>query len=121
MLRSFLVLGLILISFSAPAFSADCSVPRIPTLDNQTVDGTMTVKAGKRCTIRLLASSGPMFSVDVVQKPANGTVTTSISSVRDTPKPGFTGTDSFTYARKGFTKLNQPSVKTVRIAVTVVP
>ena len=87
MRRIFLFAVLMLASFSAEAAS-NCSVPNISTLNNQIVDGTMTVKSGKTCSIRFRSSSGPMFSVEIVQRPSNGTVSASGSNVRYAPRAG---------------------------------
>jgi len=120
MIRHLLFVVLALVSFQAKA-AENCSVPTINTLNNQTVDGIMTVKSGKRCSIRLTRSAGPTYSAEIVQRPAHGTASTSGNHVRYVSNTGFTGQDSFTYARKGFDTRNNPVVRTVRIAVTVVP
>jgi Bacterial Ig domain len=99
-----------------------CSVPFIRTFDNQTVSGTMTLKAGKRCSIRLTRSPGPIHSAEIVQRPTNGRVSIEAGNrVVYVPRAGFTGRDSFTYARRGFDTGNRPIVRTVQIAVTVLP
>jgi len=99
-----------------------CSVPFIRTFDNQTVTGTMTLKAGKRCSIRLRRSPGPIFSAEIVQRPANGRVSVEAGNrVMYVPRAGFTGRDSFTYARRGLDTANRPIVRTVQVAVTVLP
>src|SRR5437763_977807 len=67
-----LVLGcVILLELSAPA-AARCTMPVIRAVDNQTVDGYMTVNSGAPCSIRLRSSSGPIFSAEIVQRPSNG-------------------------------------------------
>jgi hypothetical protein len=38
---------------------ARCSVPYIPTFENQTVNGQMTVSSGAQCRIKLKRSRGP--------------------------------------------------------------
>jgi hypothetical protein len=99
-----------------------CSVPRIRTLENQAVDGAMAARSGKPCRIRFLRSSGPMHGVEIVQRPSNGTVRVGgRDSVIYTSRPGFVGSDSFTYARRGLNRGNQPVTRTVRVAVTVRP
>jgi hypothetical protein len=64
--------GVILLALSVEA-AARCSVPRIRTLNNQTVDGSMTVTSGAPCHIRLRNSLGPTYSAEIVQRPSNGT------------------------------------------------
>jgi Bacterial Ig domain len=99
-----------------------CSVPYIPTLANQTVEGVMTARSGKPCSIRFTRSTGPMHSVDIVQRPSNGTVRVgAMDSVIYTSRAGFVGNDTFTYARRGLTTGGHPATRTVRIAVRVVP
>jgi hypothetical protein len=41
----------LLLAMAGSAGASNCSVPTIRTLDNQTVDGYMTVKSGTRCFI----------------------------------------------------------------------
>src|SRR5262245_29424371 len=45
---------LLLSLFSGPSLARSCIVPFIRTVDNQTVNGTMHVVSGKRCSIVLL-------------------------------------------------------------------
>jgi hypothetical protein len=97
-------------------------VPRIRTLENQTVDGAMAAPSGKPCRIKFLSSSGPMQGVEIVQRPSNGTVRVGgADSVTYTSRPGFVGSDSFAYARRGLSRGNQPVTRTVRVAATVSP
>ena len=100
--------------------AARCSVPRITTFENQTVDGRMQADSGKPCRIRFRSSSGPMFSVEIVQRPANGTARIGEgNSVIYTSRPGYVGSDTFTYARRGQTRGGASAVRTIRVAVTV--
>jgi hypothetical protein len=100
--------------------SARCSVPRIPTFDNQTSHGNMSADSGKPCRIRFSSSSGPMSSVEIVQRPSSGTLTTDgLMGVTYRSRAGYTGSDSFIYARKGLTKAGTPSTRTVQVSVTV--
>jgi len=63
-----------------------------------------------------------MFSVDIVQRPSQGTVQVSSgNSIVYTSRAGFVGSDSFSYARRGQTKRGNPAVRTIRVAVTVTP
>lgn len=102
-----------------PAEARACTVPFIPTFDNQTVDGSMTVRSGQRCYMWLQRSPGPMTSVVIVNRPANGTLSTAGQRIVYASRPGFVGRDSFTYARHGRDRYGNRSVKTVRVAVTV--
>jgi hypothetical protein len=115
--------GVILGLACTPGFAAPgCSVPGIRTFDNQTSHGSMIVRSGRPCTIRFRSSSGPMFSVNVVQRPSNGTVRTGgLASVTYQSRSGYTGRDTFTYARQGQTIDGAPSTRTVTVAVAVRP
>ena len=94
-----------------------CSVPSIRTFHNQTVDGQMSVRSGKRCSI-VFRSLGPTEMTAIVQKPAHGTLQIgAIGRVIYQSKAGYVGDDAFTYARRGKDRYNNPSVRTVRIAV----
>ena len=103
-------------------YAMACSVPFIRTFDNQTVTGTLRTKAGRPCSIHLQRSFGPMHSAEIVRRPANGSVSVGATNrVTYLPRPGFTGQDSFTYARRGRDTRNNLVVRTVRVAVTVYP
>jgi|SRR5215831_435770 len=100
--------------------ASTCVVPYIRTLDNQTVDGSMTVKTGSRCFIWLNHSGGPISSAHIVARPAHGSLNIdSTNRIVYQPRSGYTGSDSFTYARKGLDTRNNPITRTVRISVTV--
>jgi hypothetical protein len=99
-----------------------CSVPRIRTLDNQTVSGHMAAVSGKPCRIRFTSSSSAMSGADIVQRPSNGTVRVGgRDGIIYTSRAGLVGGDSFTYARRGVSRGNQPVTRTVNVAVTVRP
>lgn len=114
------VIGFLFISMAAePALA--CWVPWVRTYHNQTVDNTMSVQSGKRCSI-VFRSSGPTESHSIAQAPKNGTLSVgSIGRLTYRSRPGFVGNDSFVYVRRGRDMQNNPSVRTVRIAVTVTP
>jgi hypothetical protein len=117
------VLGLaftvLLASWSVEA-AARCSVPFIQTFDNQTANGSMQADSGKPCRIRLRNSPGPMLSVEIMQRPVNGSVRIAeANSVIYTSRAGYVGSDAFIYARRGQTTTGAAAVRTVRIAVTV--
>jgi hypothetical protein len=61
-----------------------------------------------------------MSSVEIVQRPTNGTLQTDgLMGLTYRSRAGFTGSDSFTYARKGQSKAGTSSTRTVRVSVTV--
>lgn len=106
---------------SAGAASA-CSVPYIRTLNNQTVDGRMTVRSGKTCSIVLRRSSGPTYTTRVVQRATNGSVHIDGSNrIVYKSRLGYVGGDAFVYARDGLDTRNNRVTRTVRIAVRVRP
>src|SRR5512146_2925033 len=107
---------LLVIAGPASAAAGDCSVPSIRTLDNQTVDGTMTVKSGKRCFIWLRYSHGPIFTAHIVTRPSHGSLSIDANNrIVYQPARNYTGSDSFTYARKGQDTRNNPITRTVRV------
>jgi hypothetical protein len=113
-------LGCLLSVAFAAAASARCSVPYIPTFNNQAVDGRMTVSSGDRCAIRLRHSSGPTHSAAIVQRPSHGTVVIEpLNRIVYRSRAGYAGNDSFTYARRGFDFNNTPVVRTIRVSVRV--
>jgi hypothetical protein len=114
-------LGLIvLLTVCSAEASARCSVPRIHTLNNQSVDGHMTVTSGARCSIKLKRSSGPIYGAHIVQGAANGTVTVDGSNrVVYRSRAGYVGSDSFTYARTGESRVGNAVTRTARINVSV--
>jgi hypothetical protein len=116
-------LGLaVLLAVCSVEASARCSVPRIHTLNNQTVDGHMTVSSGARCSIKLKRSSGPTYGAHIVQRASNGTATVDGSNrIVYRSRTGYVGSDSFTYARTGETRVGNAATRTVRISVTVTP
>jgi hypothetical protein len=120
-MRTIGLVCLVLIACCAEA-SARCSVPYIRTFNNQAVDGHMTVNSGARCSIRLKHSSGPTYGAHIVQRASNGTVTVDGSNrIVYRSRAGYVGSDSFTYARTGESKVGNAATRTVRISVTVAP
>jgi hypothetical protein len=110
---------LVLVAVGTQIASA-CSVPRIRTLDNQTVDGFMAARSGKPCGIVLRRSPGPIDRAEIAGRPSNGTVQISATNrIVYRSRPGFIGSDSFTYVRRGLDARNSAVTRTVRIAVTV--
>ena len=94
----------------------------IYAFDNQTVEGRIYVRGGTPCAIRVRSSAGPTYSAHIVEKPSVGTVTIDgRDRIVYKPRPGFTGSDTFTYARKGETTRGEPSTRTVRVLVAVRP
>ena len=106
---------------SVAAQAQNCHVPYIRTLENQTVDGHMTVKAGKRCSIVLRNSMGPVQTTRITGGPSAGVATVRGMRVTYVPRSGYTGSDRFAYARAGQDRYGRPTVRTVNVNVSVVP
>jgi hypothetical protein len=121
MIARSLGLTVLLVACSAEA-SARCSVPRIHTFYDQTVDGHMTVNSGARCAIKVKHSRGPTYGAHIVQRAANGTVTVDgRNRIVYRSRAGYVGSDSFSYARTGESRGGDAVTRTVRIHVTVTP
>jgi hypothetical protein len=118
-MKAFGLAWLMLLAWVADA-SARCSVPRFQFLGNQTVDAYMTVSTGDRCPIRLRTSSGPNHRTEIVQRPSNGSVVTEAPHrVVYRSGAGYVGSDTFTFAWRGLSASNSPTVRTVRVNVSV--
>jgi hypothetical protein len=109
---------LLLLAWSVEA-AARCSVPRIRTLNNQAVDGYMTVSSGARCSIKMRGSSGPTYSASIVQRPSHGSVSVNGYRIIYQSQAGYVGNDAFTYARHGETARGEGAVRTVQVSVRV--
>ena len=107
-----------MILLSASAASA-CRVPTIRTLDNQTVTGTMFATSGRRCSIIVRHSGGPMFTASLVSNARNGSVVVSGGRITYTSRAGYVGDDEFTYSRRGLNTRNEQVVRTVTVNVKV--
>ena len=82
----------------------------------------MTVNSGARCSIKLKHSSGPTYGAHIVQRASNGTATVDGSNrIVYRSRPGYVGSDAFTYARTGESRVGDAVTRTVRISVTVTP
>lgn len=117
MIKSSMLGGALLLTMSSAGQA--CQVPAIGTLENQTTTGHMYASPGKPCWIFFGSSTGPMNSVRVVQQPANGEAKVREQAVGYRSRPGFTGSDSFTYARHGLNTQGRPVVRTVNVIVSV--
>ena len=108
------------LAISAPVAAAPgCVVPFIRTLDNQTVQGTMYAVSGRRCSIVVARSPGPIYTTRLVAQAKNGRVSVSGNRIVYMSKPGYSGDDSFVYARQGTDTINRPITRTVEVNVKV--
>jgi phage tail tape-measure protein len=82
------------------------------------------VNNGEPCRIRYLMRSEPQRvpfeQAQVSRAPANGTATATGDGAAYTPRPGFTGTDSFTVTTRGTWQGNTVNGQ-VAVTVTVLP
>lgn len=107
----------LLVLFAEPAM-ASC-MPYVRWVNHETVDGYMTVEMGKTCRIGF-RSAGPTYTIHILTRPSHGTLSTgSVGSLTYRPRPGFVGSDTFTYARRGLDKTNGPMDARIRVQVTV--
>ena len=96
-----------------------CWVPRISSFHNQTVTTHMSVRTGKRCSI-VFWSRGPTASHEVTRRPSHGSVQVgAIGRITYQSRAGYVGSDEFAYVQRGRDALNNPSIRSVRVAVTV--
>jgi hypothetical protein len=109
----------LLLALSAEA--AACGGPGIYPIDNQTVDTTMQTRSGEQCRLHFHSSPGPLSGFAIVQRPSHGTASIGPFNVFYRARPGYVGSDSFIYERSGRTALGAPTVRKVRVAVTVSP
>jgi hypothetical protein len=117
-----LAVGFLLLLILGIDSALACSVPYIRTFNDQTVDGQMTARSGRPCSIRMRHSAGPTSGATIVQRPSSGTVTIgSGQRITYRSRPGFVGSDSFTYARHGLDRYNNRVTRTIRVAVRVTP
>ncbi|MBR0776944.1 hypothetical protein JQ625_19075 [Bradyrhizobium diazoefficiens] len=119
MLKAFGSVVVAMSVMAGPAMAGSCIVPFIKTLDNQTVSGTMYAASGKRCSITVMRTPGPVFSARVVTQPSNGSVSINGNRVIYLSRPGYVGDDRFVYARQGLDAVNRPITRTVDVSVKV--
>jgi hypothetical protein len=113
--------GLVLLVLGSADASAGPCMPWVRWANHQTVDGYMTVRMGKPCHLNF-RSAGPTERTAVLVRPSNGTlVLGSIGRLTYRSRAGFVGSDTFTYARRGFDARNNPMDATVRVSVKVTP
>jgi hypothetical protein len=108
-----------LLAISGPALARSCIVPFIRTLDNQTAQGNMYAASGKRCSIILLRSPGPIYSTRLVAQASHGNVSVEGNQVVYVSRPGYAGEDRFAYSKQGFDSINRPITRTVEVTVRV--
>jgi hypothetical protein len=113
--------GLLLLSTPAVAADVICDVPAFRHADNQTTNARMIVKAGRSCRIGMGKSLTGPTEGEVIAPPRHGVTTVADLRVNYVPDKGFTGADSFTFARRSVDGEGNPVVRTVNVSVDVLP
>jgi hypothetical protein len=103
------------------AVAKDCEFEPVRLYQNQTSETHMTVKTGKRCSITFGSTEGAVTETLITQKAGVGSAVTENSRVIYSAKAGFSGSDEFTYGRKGTDRYGNPSLMSAHILVKVVP
>ena len=109
--------GLALLPFPAEA----CMSKSVKMRDNGTAQRYMEVRSGRSCSIGF-TSMGPMSSVKIVRRPSHGKVESDhFMRVKYTANKGYTGPDSYAYARVGQDSKANSTVRTIEVTVKVIP
>src|SRR5436305_2027572 len=116
------IAGWAMLAFTSSSAFA-CSGSYTGTHPNGDTTGVMTVQSGKGCGYRFRSSMGPTYGVKVLQRPSHGTIhVTAQHGVYYRSRPGYVGTDSFSYARYGLDMWNKPRTTSAGIVtVNVIP
>ena len=119
MIRTVGILCLLLSALSDPALASSvCGMP-IRSLDDQTAYGTLYVTSGKRCSIVMRSTMGPVHTTRLVANATNGSVFISGNRITYVSRRGYAGDDHFVYARQGLDAVNRPITRTVDISVKI--
>ena len=132
MTRSSIVLGIVSLlvaagcaTVSAPTYprTGDCEVPRFRSEGGVSAARMIIVNTGHPCRIQHFSDVDaqiPASDVHVVSEPANGTVRVDPpNAVWYTPRPGFVGTDRFSYEATGTNRAGSAGTSHASIDVTV--
>ena len=79
----------------------------IRSIDDQTAYGTLYATSGKRCSIILRSTPGPVHTTRLVANPNNGSVSIDGNRVTYVSRRGYAGDDHFVYARQGLDQGNR--------------
>jgi hypothetical protein len=115
------ICGLILSTAGAQAQTKNCEVPFFQTADNQTVDGKMTVRTGKVCSVAMGMSVSGFADPQILKEPKRGSVTIRGYRIIYTPRKSYVGRDQFTYARNSVDRYGNKALRTVNMTVDVTP
>jgi hypothetical protein len=119
MIRAAAVLSAWLSIVSSPAIAASCWLPPVRPLANQTVQRDMLVVSGKRCSLVVLRSPGPMYSVRLIAPPRSGRASIRGGRITYVSRPRYLGDDHFIFARDGKDEMYRPVTWTIEMNVHV--
>jgi hypothetical protein len=119
MFRAAVVLCVWLSFVCTPAFATSCWTPTTRILANQTVQRDMFLVSGKRCSLVVLRSLGPIYSARLIAPPRSGRVSIRGGRITYVSRPGYLGDDHFMFAREGTDPMNRPVTWTIEMNVHV--
>jgi hypothetical protein len=119
MIRAAGVLCIWLSIVCSPAFAATCWLPPMRPLPDQTIQRDMLVVSGKRCSLVVILSPGPMPSVRLIAPPRSGRVSIRGGRITYAARPGYVGDDHFIFAREGINAMYRRVTWTVEMNVLV--
>ena len=79
----------------------------------------MYAASGRRCSITMLRSYGPIYTTRLVAQAKNGSVSLSGNQLVYVSRPGYVGDDHFVYVRQGTDTVNRPISRTIEVTVKV--
>jgi hypothetical protein len=104
---------------SAPALAQGrCFIP-VQFCDGCTINTVMSVAQNGRCTVEQLNFQAGLISLRVTRKAQNGIAATSVNAYGYSPRPGFTGQDSFSVEVRFRLQSGTVQTTNVNYAVTV--
>jgi hypothetical protein len=104
---------------TSPAFATNCWAPTARILANETVQRTMQVVSGRRCSLVVLRTLGPIYGARLTVPPTTGRVSIQDGRVTYFSRQGYLGEDRFVFAREGKDRFNQPATWTIEVNVQV--
>lgn len=118
----FLAAGLLVLSGLASQAHADCKGPSFYIPGNiAEIEVPLTVKAGTGCGFGVSGVPGSISEVKITQAPKVGRAGVQNLSPVYMAKPGYQGSDEFTYTYIGTDQYGGPMRVSVKRKITVVP
>jgi hypothetical protein len=103
----------------SPAFAVSCWVPVVQPVPGEIIQRDMFIVSGKRCTMVVGRSLGPMYGVRLIAPPGNGRISTGSGRITYMSREGYFGDDRFVFARDGIDSMNKPMTWTIDMHVHV--